>query len=286
MCCNASKGFEGIVNLPFHSFDCVSSTFYFSFLCHPSNFLIPNHLPFLTSSIFFLSPLSFTVSSFSLCHEMAAKGLSVWFLLSADPISKGRVDSALAPALLLFCSPALTHHRLKVTRRRETDWESEGELSFILLEDRLIYKIILPPSHSFVLLHTSRKRKKKNPSRPSNASSECLLSFWKAVLPSLWGQLLRTIVGLFRYLLCHCCKSGHVLVWLVDAHQCVHCSDGNNNYHHCLWHEHSLSNVYRWSSDCIAQDMLVLMHKKMNWVLALKCILVALVSFRNMVGCH
>lgn len=161
MCCNASKGFEGIVNLPFHSFDCVSSTFYFSFLCHPSNFLLPNHLPFLTSSIFFLSPLSFTVSSFSPCHEMAAKGLSVWFLLSADPISKGRVDSALAPALLLFCSPALTHHRLKVTRRRETDWESEGELSFILLEDRLIYKIILPPSHSFVLLHTSRKRKKK-----------------------------------------------------------------------------------------------------------------------------
>lgn len=35
------------------------------------------------------------------CHEMAAQGLSVWFLLSADPISKGPGDPALAPALLL-----------------------------------------------------------------------------------------------------------------------------------------------------------------------------------------
>lgn len=41
------------------------------------------------------------VSSFSCCHEMAAKGLSVRFLLSADPISKGPGDLALAPALLL-----------------------------------------------------------------------------------------------------------------------------------------------------------------------------------------
>lgn len=54
------------------------------------------------SYICFLSSLPPTkVPSFSPCHEMAAKGLSVWFLLSADPISKGPGDPALAPALLL-----------------------------------------------------------------------------------------------------------------------------------------------------------------------------------------
>lgn len=62
-------------------------------------------------------------------------------------------------------------------------------------------------------------------------------------------------MGLFRYLLCCCCESGHVLVWRIDAHQCVHCLDRNNNYCRCLWHEHSLSNVHRWAFDCIAEDM-------------------------------
>lgn len=155
------------------------------------------------------------------------------------------------------------------------------ELSFIPLEDRLVYKIILSPSHISLLFYG-----RKNPSRPSNALSECLFFFWKTVLLSLWGQLLRTIVGLFRYLLCCCCESGHVLVWLVGAHQCVHCLDGNNNYCRCLWYEHSLSNVYRWACDCIAQDMLFLINKKMNWLPALKCCVVALVSFRNVVGCY
>lgn len=130
---------------------------------------------------------------------------------------------------------------------RETDGESERELSFIPLEDILVYKIICPPSQSPLLFLPARRKKKS--SRLSNTLSDCLFSFWKTVLPSRWGQLLRTIVGLFRYLLCRCCEC-------VDAHQCVHCLDGNNNYRRCLWLEHSLSNVHRWARDCIARDML------------------------------
>lgn len=43
---------------------------------------------------------------------------------------------------------------------RETDGESERELSFIPLEDILVYKIICPPSQSPLLFLPARRKKK------------------------------------------------------------------------------------------------------------------------------
>lgn len=83
---------------------CPFSSLYFSFFfCdyRSSTFLLLILLPSLSLLLYALCLLSPKVPSFSPCHEMAAKGLSVWFLLSADPISKGPGDPALAPTLLL-----------------------------------------------------------------------------------------------------------------------------------------------------------------------------------------
>ena len=86
----------------FSSIDCSmpllhSSLLYISLLL----FYFFAYFPTLSVFLYTLCPPSCKVPSFSPCHEMAAKGLSVWFLLSADPISKGPEDPALAPALLL-----------------------------------------------------------------------------------------------------------------------------------------------------------------------------------------
>lgn len=61
-------------------------------------------------------------------HEMAAKSLSVWFLLSADPISKGPGDPALVRAL----QPQLSTD-LELMEGEKQTGRSERELPFIPL---------------------------------------------------------------------------------------------------------------------------------------------------------
>lgn len=94
------RALRELFNSSFDYISCLCSAFVVCILFfsdyQPPNFLLL--FPRLLSLYFYMLSIFPSFSSF---HETAAKGLSLWFLLSADPISKGPGDPALAPALLL-----------------------------------------------------------------------------------------------------------------------------------------------------------------------------------------
>lgn len=139
----------------------------------------------------------------------------MWFLLSADPISKGPRDPALAPALLL-CSPNSPQTQELMEGEKQT--ESEKELSFIPLENILLYKIIRPPSHGFDSSYKLRKKKshalahanKQQQQHLKAVKSPVRMSF--LLLKNCPSLPLRTAIednGGLIYLFCCCCESGH-----------------------------------------------------------------------------
>lgn len=190
---------------------------------------------FLPHSFF---PIPCKVPFFNPGHEMAAKRLSVWFLLSADPISKRPEDPALGLALLLCSpnSPQTSSYWKEGNRQRE-------RVGAFFYSIRRQTRLKDHPSHSAELLHTERKKKQY-------IKRLVKMSFilWITVLPSLWGRLLRTMACIFGFLLWRCCESERV------GHQRVLLLEANNNYYQLLQYEHTLSNVCRWTSDCIVQD--------------------------------